>query len=543
MAKTSGKFKFRKHANIGYPAAEEDRHYLETCFVDTGDLDVLRDCDRAEKIVVGRTGSGKTALLQRLQETEEHVIEVNPYSLSIDHISNSTILRFFSELGVHLELFFKLLWRQVFIVEVIREYNALHTQAAQDNFLASIWQRIGKSKERKRLEALLESAGTFWKDTDERVKEITTRTESTLKAAAQAAIPQGLSFEISAAKSLSEEQKREIQTRGQEVISKIKIRELNEMFDLLQGDILVNSQRTYYIIIDRLDEAWVEDALRYQLIRCMIETIRDFHRIRNLKIIACVRTDLIERVYRNTRGAGYQREKVKSLFLNLRWTRQQLIALLDSRINQLARDSYTTASIGIADVLPRVEKGKRSPIDYILERTMYRPRDVIAFINACIKQAIDTPRITKKMLLTAEGEYSTGRLTALVDEWQGEYPTLGDAASILRKRPKRFTLSDITISLLDDFCVSFLTANGNHTSDPLVTHANDYFNGTVDAPTLRQYLAFAFYRIGLIGIKMDSTTTMHFADVDDLAVSQSEIHDDCKCAIHPMFWRALGNSE
>lgn len=200
MAKTSGKFKFRKHANIGYPAAEEDRHYLETCFVDTGDLDVLRDCDRAEKIVVGRTGSGKTALLQRLQETEEHVIEVNPYSLSIDHISNSTILRFFSELGVHLELFFKLLWRQVFIVEVIREYNALHTQAAQDNFLASIWQRIGKSKERKRLEALLESAGTFWKDTDERVKEITTRTESTLKAAAQAAIPQGLSFEISAAK-------------------------------------------------------------------------------------------------------------------------------------------------------------------------------------------------------------------------------------------------------------------------------------------------------------------------------------------------------
>jgi hypothetical protein len=355
-------------------------------------------------------------------------------------------------------------------------------------------------------------------------------------------IPPGVQLEVGATKSLSEEQKREIQTRGQEVISKFKIQTLNELFELLHGDILVDSQKKYYIVIDRLDEAWVEDALRYQLIRCMIETIRDFHKVRNLKIIACLRTDLIERVYRNTRGAGYQREKIKSLFLNLRWTPQQLIEVLNTRINQLARDSYTTAQIAITDVLPRMRDGKYTALEYILKRTMQRPRDAIAFFNACIKQATDTPRITRQMIVTAEYEYSIGRLAALADEWQADYPTLGDATSILRNRPKHFILGDITDSQLDDFCLNFLAANSDHSTDPLVLHVHDYFNRTIDAPTLRQNIAYIFYKIGLLGIKKDSATATHFADVDDPVVSLSEICDDCKCAIHPMFWRALGNT-
>jgi len=39
-----GKYKFRKVDNIGAVAAEEGKEFLKHCFVDTGDLEVLRDC-------------------------------------------------------------------------------------------------------------------------------------------------------------------------------------------------------------------------------------------------------------------------------------------------------------------------------------------------------------------------------------------------------------------------------------------------------------------------------------------------------------------
>ena len=57
------KFTFRKHATIGAAAAEEDAKFLSECFVDTGDLEVLLDCSDRRRIILGRTGAGKSALL------------------------------------------------------------------------------------------------------------------------------------------------------------------------------------------------------------------------------------------------------------------------------------------------------------------------------------------------------------------------------------------------------------------------------------------------------------------------------------------------
>src|SRR5690606_38961757 len=98
----------RKQDRIGATDAEEDAAFLADCFVDTGELDLLRDCCRPERLVVGRTGAGKTALLLRLRESEQRCIEVRPENLALSYISNSTILQFFEALGVNLDPFYKL---------------------------------------------------------------------------------------------------------------------------------------------------------------------------------------------------------------------------------------------------------------------------------------------------------------------------------------------------------------------------------------------------------------------------------------------------
>ena len=59
MGKSSGSFRFSKNDTIGAPAAEDDHEYLQTCFVDTGDLSLLADTSDRRILLLGRTGTGK----------------------------------------------------------------------------------------------------------------------------------------------------------------------------------------------------------------------------------------------------------------------------------------------------------------------------------------------------------------------------------------------------------------------------------------------------------------------------------------------------
>lgn len=46
------------------------------------------------------------------------------------------------------------------------------------------------------------------------------------------------------------------------------------------------------------------------------------------------------------------------------------------------------------------------PIEYIIERTLYRPRDVLQFVNECFKIALNRERISWDSIHKAESVYS-----------------------------------------------------------------------------------------------------------------------------------------
>jgi ABC-type cobalamin/Fe3+-siderophores transport system ATPase subunit len=50
-------------------------------------------------MVVGRTGCGKTALLILLRESSTHVTWLEPDELSLQYLSNSTIIQYLDKLG------------------------------------------------------------------------------------------------------------------------------------------------------------------------------------------------------------------------------------------------------------------------------------------------------------------------------------------------------------------------------------------------------------------------------------------------------------
>jgi hypothetical protein len=537
----SSKFRFRHHDNIGVADAEQDHTFLDKCFVDVGDVGILRDCGDPRRIALGRTGAGKTALLYHFSTDHDNVIEIKPESLALAYISNSTILQFVHGLGVNLNIFFKLLWRHVFTVEILKAHFHLDSQQATVPVVERI-KNFFSSRNRRHTQAMeyLEKWGrTFWEETDYRIRELTTKLESDLKASIDAA-QIGVSLSAKGGEALTEEQKMEVVHRAQHVVNEVQIRQLSDMIELID-EVLEDPKRLYYVVIDRLDEHWVEDGLRYLLIRALIETVRDFVKVKHAKIIIALRCDLLDRVVKLTRDAGFQEEKYESLYLPIEWTRHQLIDLLDARIGTLVRQRYTTRRVTHVDLLP-TKINKQPSIDYILERTLMRPRDVILFFNLCIAQATNNPSITAQMVRQAEGEYSRLRLRSLADEWHSDYPTLLSFVELLKGRPPVFPLEDITEEDCLNLCVR-LHERALMVTDDVSKAAVDLIETKINCDDFRRVILAAFYRVGLVGLKLEHYESVSWSVGGRRSISAAEIQSGTRIAVHPCFWRTLGIRE
>ena len=537
-SQASDDYRFRRLDHIGVVDAEQDTEFLQACFIETGDLSVLSDCSDTRSIVVGRTGSGKTALLTRLCSNEDRAIVIRPESLALSYISNSTILQFFDQLEVKLDIFFRLLWRHVFTVELIKHHFNIRKESDKDTFIQRFLGMFSNDKERKSLEYLQKWGSHFWKETEYRIKDVTSTLEDSLQSSVRAGIP-NIQFDVSANKSLSVEEKSEAVARAQHVINSVQIRQLSEIIDLID-QVLDDRQKQYFIVIDRLDEEWIEDRLRYRLIRALIETIRDFQRVRNAKIVIALRLDLVERVFQLTRDPGFQEEKYVSLNLQIKWSRSSLIKLLDARIDHLIKRQFTKKTVTHKDLLPPTVR-KVPAMEFIFDRTMMRPRDVIMFFNFCIENAVDKPRITVSTILEAEGKYSKNRLRSLTDEWISDYPNLSYFVKILKARRPTFLYTDILQEDIEQLCLDFcIQFSDRSRSGPLSDMAKHVVNCSVDIDEFRTFLSQVFYRIGLIGLKLEAFETVQWSATGASSVSKTEISEHSKISVHPMYWRALG---
>lgn len=538
----SGKFRFVRQDSIGAADAEDDLAFLKDCFVDNGDLDVLRDMDDPKRIVLGRTGSGKTALLLRLAEEESRVIQINPENLALSAVANSKLLNFSLQLGVNLDVFFKLLWRHVFTVEILRQHFHIKNESEKNRFLEKIRNFFSSdNRETEKMMSFLEGWGkSYWKDTEFRVKEIAVNFENELKATLGSTIDP-FYINIERVDMMSAEQKANSIERVHQVLNQVHAKQLSEVITQL-GKVLEKDKVDYYITIDRLDENWVDDKLRYLLIRALLETIKEFRRTKHVKIIVALRYDLLTRVFRNTRDvSGFQEEKYESLYLHLDWTWDRLIELLDKRIDFLVKKRNPKRVVTHYDVLPPVI-GKKEAIDYIIEHTLMRPRDVIHFFNHCIRQAEGRARLTVDMIRHAEGEYSRARLDFLFDEWKANFPNLERATALLKKKRPVFEINDLEAQDCEEFCLH-LSVDERSESDPICEEARRFMDNKSHLNDFRKFIIKVFYIIGLIGLKLETYEAVAYSFSGRRTISESEINGETRIQVHPCFWRALGIQE
>jgi GTPase SAR1 family protein len=175
-------FKFRKASHIGISQAELDDRYLQSCYVDSGYLELAFDTKVAKIFVNGRTGTGKTALLLKLaSEKPDQVVFVRPEALALSHISNSNIIRFFESLGVRMDPFYKLLWRHTLAVELIKLRYNIKSEEGRRSFLERLSVLLKKDKGKEEaVKYLITYGDSFWQDTERRITETTQKIESQL---------------------------------------------------------------------------------------------------------------------------------------------------------------------------------------------------------------------------------------------------------------------------------------------------------------------------------------------------------------------------
>lgn len=531
---------FKRHDSVGSAAAEDDSQFLRNCFVDTGDLPVLLDIQNTKRILVGRTGAGKTALLSKITESNFKVISISPDTLSLNYIANSSVIQFFENSGVKLSPYYTLLWKHILVVEILKDRYQITNEDSARTALSSLREMIKKDNTREQAIDYLENWGSkFWLTSDVRLKEITTRIEKELSGSLKGKL-KSIELTAAAAKSLTTEEKNEVVEFGKEAVSGVQIRELQNMLNIMDDVVFNNKQLQYFITIDCLDEEWADDRIRYNLIKALIDSIRQFQRVSAVKIVCTMRHDLLSKVLQTTQDKGFQAEKYNSLYLPVSWNAEQLKEIIKKRLNFLLSARYENREIELAEVFQGNIDGNVDPLNYIINRSHMRPRDVIEYVNECLKLAEGKSLITAGIIKQAEESYSIGRLEAICYEWNLVHPNLRMFIEMLSGQPNSFKLADFTI---DDLSSKYEEAASGVelADDPFSINLKKLYSTNSNSQSVRSLFFRQLHLLGIVGIKRTATSSVRWGhDIGfSLMPESTELSGNAIIYIHPMFYRAL----
>jgi predicted CopG family antitoxin len=131
------------------------------------------------------------------------------------------VIKFFLETGVKMDIFYRLLWRHVFVVEILKTRFHIESEDSKKSFIDVLWRLVPKNKKHEMaLDYLRDWGESFWKETEFRIKEVTTKLEDELKGSIEGAVPGLGKLSASAARTLSEEEREEVINRAQDVVNR-----------------------------------------------------------------------------------------------------------------------------------------------------------------------------------------------------------------------------------------------------------------------------------------------------------------------------------
>lgn len=500
-------YKLKKGQTIGALAAESD-NLLAKVFIDTGYLTTISDLDDPHFLVLGRTGIGKTALLNQINGLKENCSILDPEELSMQYLHSNMIIKTVMNWGIHLDIFFKYLWRHIITLELIKMRYGENSEDKNKIMqkIRSILYPDQANTQKAALEYLDKHGSEYWVTADTHIKAFTTELEKRLK---EDSILGGkftsplFSLNSSDSQEESFRQKEIIETeiieRTQTLVNDYQVAALNEIIKKLATNSFNDNQNKYYLLIDDLDKNWMPDDFIYlELIKSLLYTVRDINqKLIGVKIIVSLRSNIYYRIFKKTKQLEPQREKWQDVVVNIIWNENEISEFVNKRFAEFFRGQYTKKPPTIEDVFPCSKRKNTDSWHYLLERTFYRPRDIIEFINICLKESEWTIGFTWKHITTAEISYSQKRLNSVIDEWKDSFFGLPAIFSFLAQSDGSFAYEDLDEAAI----IEILTYKDCNKCNWLSRLYEGYSSESLTFEEIRTEILQALYITGLVGLK------------------------------------------
>ncbi|MBU4444571.1 hypothetical protein KJ656_05745, partial [bacterium] len=428
---------------LGNPAAEYDS-ILDDCFIRTDDYLVAKQL--RNHLFIGRRGSGKTANCFQLSKdfkknSRNIVVDILPSKLQLI----STIDRLYSQVGQgRVTALFEMFWQYLILTEI-----AIQCQKYESSHNIFMGNPQPFYDVAKLLEAHIYTDTEF----DSRFNEIIDRFCDLA-----------------------------LQSKTDDVRAVILQNFYKQYFPKLQTAIKnISNEHPIIVLIDNLDKDW--DTQNIPSISAMINSLFDVmnkinvnHIFGNCSIVSFLRSDIYQV------SSRYDSDFDKRQLRALTWDSDSLKTLICERIA-----SAKGLIEGDYDKLWESVFGNNidsigNLFDYIIERTMLRPRDILTFCTIILDNLNKNKKalIDSKLVYASESAYSQYLLLSIRQEYRIGYPDI----------------QDICVNIFFEKNATLMEAQLKERVQNYVISKSSY--------SIDEIIKFCF-RTGLIGIAIDET--------------------------------------
>ena len=431
--------------NFGKVSAERD-DLLVKYFFDNGVLKSIIESP-SSFLILGRKGAGKTAVFKYLTENKVEFISRNDILIPLSFEDyNWNIHSLLTNTEKAESLSYKQSWKFVILVETIKSLNSWYVENNK-----TVPKEIDKAN--KTLEKLFDSP----------VPSIYQIIGKKLLSLSSIKLPKaGIDLEEGTFDSAEigggEISFDEVKTNKnlQQSLSE----NIENLINYLEKSLEGLKDKSIFICFDRVDEAW--DDVSYLsskrviagLISACDSLTAQYKGL--IRPIVFLREDIFEVLSIN--DANKLREDCGQL---LHWNKITIQKMLLSRVNYFAKQNGLPIYSDLDAVFEKKEMRQRTrQINYILKRTMMRPRDIIAYLGKILDamrdkmndpfsdESITFEVIDSESIYNAESGYSEWLKQEIIDEWAVQNPIISDLFNSLQNNSStNFNSSELEFQL------------------------------------------------------------------------------------------------
>ena len=313
----------------------------------------------------------------------------------------------------------------------------------------------------------------------------------------------------------------ERQSRAENAVKSLRDYELGRRLK----EFAAEERITFFIIADDLDKHWRPNTT--QSINLLIGLIAEVSRMQRffgqrLKVVLFLREDIYDVL------THYDEDLPKRDILRMEWTTANLKHLVAERLASQADQPNDDDEETWLAIFPEPVKNM-SASDYILSRSLPRPRDVINLCQRAIDQAQRNGHsyVTTEDVLDGEVSFSEALVYAVSSEFKGMYPDLEHVLIEFGSIAEKIAWSEF----------EYIANNAIQSKKELL----DTWVGMERATPLT--LAEVLFRIGLIGLSREWASTVNFSNGRSFPDTWGLVSQTPVVHIHPAFIQFLDISE